>query len=563
MVPIKVTERVIPQANYENLVQQGVNPFLARLWAARGIQQAPSFELNSLLSPKDLKDIDKASEILFHAINNKKKLLVVADYDCDGATACAVALRGLRMMGADIDFFVPNRFETGYGLSAAVINLILEQYPYQPDLIITVDNGIASFDGIKRAKEVGIDVLVTDHHLPSSSLPDALAIVNPNQANCSFASKSLAGCGVIFYVLIALRAKFRQEGVYTAENQPNIASLLDMVALGTVADVVKLDQNNRILVSYGLKLMRNNKAHEGIKALFKVSGANISQASASDLGFFLGPRINAAGRLADMEIGIRLLTTDDPETAMTLAMELNDFNRERKQIEDSIRVEAESSLEHINEDRPSIVSFGQDWHEGVIGIVASRLKEKYWKPTIVFAPSEHGFYKGSARSIPDVHIRDVLDLVSKRHPDIIISFGGHAMAAGVSIKKDTLAIFHQALDEAVIELTGKTNFEPTVETDGGLPTELSCFENAKLISEQVWGSGFPAPIFFDEFQVIQQTLLKEKHLKAKLEKNGMVFDAVWFNHQEALPNPVKLVYEFQPNEWNNWQGTQLMIRYQV
>lgn len=563
MVNITVTQRLEQTEHTQTLLEAGINPLLAKLWSSRGIALPPPKSLSELLDPLSMKDIQKAANILADMIRDQKRILVVADYDCDGATACAVAVRGLRMMGAHVDFFVPSRFDTGYGLSPEAVDRILEYAHEKPDLLLTVDNGIASVSGVAYAKQKGIEVLVTDHHLPGDQLPDALAIVNPNQMNCPFPSKNLAGCGVMFYVLLALRAELRTRGAYTLANQPNLSSLLDIVALGTVADVVKLDENNRLLVAHGLKLMRHHKAHEGIKALFKVANANIEQASAMHLGFFLGPRINAAGRLADMELGIRLLLSDDEQESLLIAQELNQHNQKRRHIEIEMRSQAQEKMIEADTSHATITVHDPDWHEGVIGIVASRLKDAYWKPTLVFAnTTQEGILKGSGRSVPDVHLRDALDLVAKRLPHAVISFGGHAMAAGISIHQNYLEDFSQAFSQAVIDISGKHNFTPEVETDGPLPVQYATYETAKLLQQEVWGSGFPAPIFYDQFEVMSQTLLQEKHLKLKLQKDGQIFDAIWFNHGEALNSPTRLVYEFVPNEWNNCYSVQLMIRYE-
>lgn len=565
-VSIQVTNRPVHPENEQKLITQGINPFMARLWAARGVSDISQTDISwkHLLSPTLLSQVEKGASILADAIEQGKHLLIVADYDCDGATACAVGIRGLRMLGAQVDFMVPNRFETGYGLSPAVIDVILQRVAIKPDIIITVDNGIASVDGVAAAKAHGIEVLVTDHHLPGEQLPDALAIINPNQKGCDFPSKNLAGVGVIFYTLMGLRAELRARGHFRERPEPRLDKLVDLVALGTVADVVKLDSNNRILVTQGLARMRSGQMHTGLQALFDVASTDPRQANSMDLGFKIGPRINAAGRLADMSIGIRCLLSDDYDEALALAKQLDEWNHTRRSIEQEmshqalIEIESESfSLKH------AICVYHPEWHQGVVGIVASRLKEKFWKPTLAFAPGDEGEIRGSGRSVPDVHLRDALDLVSKKYPDLIHKFGGHAMAAGLTIAEKDFERFSQAFDQAVVDISGKTSFSPVIETDGSLDIQYATAETAIALSQYVWGAGFPSPIFRDVFQVRHQRLLKEKHLKLQVMREGLLFDAIWFNHTESLNDTVELVYEFVPNYWNGNIYTQLMIRHAI
>ena len=429
-------------------------------------------------------------------------------------------------------------------------------------MLITVDNGIASVDGVAAAKEHGIDVLVTDHHLPGDTLPDALAIVNPNQPGCGFPSKNLAGVGVIFYLMLALRAELRRRGVYPADGGPRLDQLADLVALGTVADVVKLDANNRLLVTQGLNRMRAGRMQPGLRALFAVAGRDPHQASTFDLGFALGPRINAAGRLADMSLGIRCLTTDDEGQALSLARELDAINHERRAIESTMREEALSAAQaaapHV---KASVCVYHPDWHQGVVGLVASRLKETYWRPTLAFARADTGELRGSGRSIPDVHLRDVLDLVSKRHPGVILKFGGHAMAAGLTLQEQAYDEFPEYFDAAVRELSGRDHFEPVIETDGSLESGYANADIAGLLQQQVWGAGFPAPVFRDTFQVTQQRLLKDKHLKLTLQRGTQRFDAIWFNHADMLPEFIEAAYRLEPNHWNGMVSAQLLVEY--
>jgi single-stranded-DNA-specific exonuclease len=546
----------------EMLRQSGVHPVLARLFAARGLVDANelSSEFSSLIAPSGLLHVDAAAVFLADAIAAQKKLTIVADYDCDGATACAVALRGLKAMGAKIDYIVPNRFEYGYGLTPEIVELAVREKA--PDIIVTVDNGIASMDGVAEANRRGIEVVVTDHHLPAATLPAARVIVNPNQPACGFPSKNLAGVGVMFYVLLALRAELRRRGVFTAEAQPRLDALLDLVALGTVADVVKLDANNRVLVAQGLKRMRAGRMHAGIAALFRVAGREARRASPFDLGFAVGPRLNAAGRLADMSLGIECLVTDDPGRAWDIAQQLDAINRERRVIEAQMQDTALASLDHIDpRDNTTISIFDETWHQGVIGIVASRLKDKFYRPTITFAPAGDGLIKGSGRSITGFHLRDALDLVSKHAPALIDKFGGHAMAAGLTIRADSLDAFSRAFEEVGRASLTKAQLERVLETDG--PLEDAYFSTAfiELMDSHVWGQGFAPPVFCDEFRVISQRVLKERHLKLLLEKNGQRYDAIWFGHVDALPERANVAFRLDANEFNGRTKVQLLVEH--
>jgi len=561
----KLTIRRYDQQVSQRLEGSGVHPLLARLWAARGIERAEDIRLEwpAMLAPNGLTYAEHAAILLADAIAAQKKMLIVADYDCDGATACAVGLRSLRAMGADVDFLVPNRFETGYGLSPAVVELALVHPAGKPDLLITVDNGIASVEGVAAANQAGIGVIVTDHHLPGDTLPEALAIVNPNQKGCGFPSKNLAGVGVIFYLMLALRAELRKRGVYPENGGPRLDALADLVALGTVADVVKLDPNNRLLVTRGLERMRKGLMQPGIRALFAVSSRDPAVASAFDLGFAIGPRINAAGRLADMGLGIRCLTSDDDMVALDLARELDTINRERRVIEGVMKEQALAATDDIQAGivGASVCVFHPEWHQGVVGLVASRLKEKFFRPTLAFAPAGDDELRGSGRSIPDVHLRDVLDLVSKRHPGLIRKFGGHAMAAGLTLGRDDFERFGPAFEQAVIEMTGRKSFEPIIETDGSLEQGYANAQVATMLHSQVWGAGFAAPLFLDEFIVRNQKLVGEKHLKLSLERGHQRFDAIWFGHAESLPEFVKVAYRLEQNVWNGMVSVQLVVEY--
>lgn len=558
----RIATRPCPFRTSEMLRQGGVHPVLARLYAARGLTDARelSSELAALAPPSGLLHIDAAAVFLADSIGAGKKMVIVADYDCDGATACAVALRGLRSMGATLDYIVPNRFEYGYGLTPEIVALTAREK--SPDIIITVDNGIASIDGVEAARHLGIEVVVTDHHLPGDTLPQARVIVNPNQPECGFPSKNLAGVGVVFYVLLALRAELRKRGVFDAQSQPKLDSLLDLVALGTVADVVKLDSNNRILVAQGIKRMRAGRMHPGVAALFRVAGREARSASPFDLGFAVGPRLNAAGRLDDMSLGIECLVTDDEGRAWAIAQQLNDINLKRREIEADMQ---DTALLHLDAFEPATSSticvFDDSWHQGVIGIVASRLKEKFFRPTITFAPGSDGWLKGSGRSIPGFHLRDALDLVSKRAPSLIDKFGGHAMAAGLTIRADALAAFTQAFEEVGRALLSEQQLERVIETDGPLEDAYYTTQFIELMDGQVWGQGFAPPVFCDEFRVVSQRILKERHLKLLLERNGQRYDAIWFGHTDAVGERARVAFRLDANEYNGVTRVQLMVEH--
>jgi single-stranded-DNA-specific exonuclease len=544
------------------LRQGGVHPVLARIYAARGLVDVRelSCELAALVPPSGLKHIDAAAVFLADAIGARKKMTIVADYDCDGATACATALRGLRAMGADVDYIVPDRVVHGYGLTPEIVELTCREK--SPDIIVTVDNGIASVDGVMEANRRGVDVVVTDHHLPGDSLPPARVIVNPNQPECGFPSKHLAGVGVVFYVLLALRAELRRRGVFDAQTQPKLDNLLDLVALGTVADVVKLDANNRILVAQGIKRMRAGRMHAGMAALFRVAGREARNASPFDLGFAVGPRLNAAGRLEDMALGIECLTTDDEGRAWAIAQQLNEINLKRREIEADMQ---DTALLHLDAFEPAdsstIAVFDEGWHQGVIGIVASRLKEKFFRPTITFAPGGLGLIKGSGRSIPGFHMRDALDLVSKKVPGLIEKFGGHAMAAGLTIRADSFEAFQQAFEAVGRAWLTQAQLERVVETDGPLEDEFYSTAFIELCDGQVWGQGFAPPVFCDEFRVLSQRILKEKHLKLLLERNGRRYDAIWFGRTDGLGERARVAFRLDANEYNGVTKVQLLVEH--
>lgn len=557
-----ITTRSYSFRTAEMLRQQGVHPVLARLYAARGLIDANELasDLTALIAPSGLLHIDAAAIFLADAIAARKKMVIVADYDCDGATACAVGLRGLRALGAQVDYIVPNRFEYGYGLTPEIVELTAREK--SPDIIVTVDNGIASIDGVAEANRRGIEVVVTDHHLPGDTLPAARVIVNPNQPSCGFPSKNLAGVGVMFYVLLALRAELRKRGVFDAQTQPKLDALLDLVALGTVADVVKLDANNRVLVAQGLKRMRAGRMQPGVAALFRAAGREARRATPFDLGFAVGPRLNAAGRLADMSLGIECLTTDDEGRAWAIAQQLDAINRERRDIEAGMQDTALALLDTFSpKDRTTITVFDETWHQGVIGIVASRLKDKFYRPTITFAPGGEGLIKGSGRSIAGFHLRDALDLVSKHAPSLIQKFGGHSMAAGLTIRADAFEAFTAAFEEVGRSSLTQNQLERILETDGSLEDAYFTAQFIELLDTQVWGQGFPPPVFCDEFRVLNQRILKEKHLKLTLEKDNRRYDAIWFGHIDELPERARIAYRLDANEYNGVTRVQLLVEH--
>jgi single-stranded-DNA-specific exonuclease len=537
------------------LVNEGIAPPLARALAARGIVSFRELEL----ATRD--HVADAAKLLADRIDAGARMLIVADYDCDGATACAAGLRGLRAMGARVGYFVPNRFDYGYGLTPEIVDLAAAA-PARPDLLITVDNGIASVAGVARARELGVEVLITDHHLPGDRLPAAAVIVNPNQPGCGFPSKHLAGVGVMFYVLLALRAELRRRGRFDEATQPRLAALLDLVALGTVADVVPLDRNNRILIAAGLDRIRSGQAAPGIAALFQVAGRSTRTARAADLGFTVGPRINAAGRLTDMTVGIECLIADDPARALDLAHQLDTLNRERRAIEADMQLDASAELDDTDlGDRRTITLFNESWHLGVVGLVASRVKERHHRPTIAFARADERSLRGSGRSIEGVHLRDVLDLVTKAAPTMIERFGGHAMAAGLTLSADSYEGFGRAFEAATRATSDAELFARRVATDGPLAAAEINLALIEAIDRQIWGQGFLPPLFDNEFAVLEQRLIKDTHLKLALELDGRRFDAIWFRHREPLPTRVRLAYRPIADEYQGQRRVTLVVEH--
>ena len=544
---------------------------LARLYAARGVRSAEELDkaLGRLLPYQQLKGIEGAVDLLVQALQQRQRILIVGDFDADGATASSVGVLGLRQLGAaQVDYLVPNRFEYGYGLTPEIVAVALQR---QPDLLVTVDNGISSVEGVAAAKAAGLRVLVTDHHLPAPQLPAADAIVNPNQPGCSFPSKSLAGVGVMFYVLLALRARLREMSWFVGRAEPNLAELLDLVALGSVADVVPLDANNRILVHQGLARIRAGRARPGLRAILEVAGRDHRRISSTDLGFILGPRLNAAGRLDDMSLGIECLLCEDEALARDMAVQLDQLNQDRKAIEQGMQREALAQLKDLPlDDLPyGLCLFEPDWHQGVIGILASRLKERYHRPAIAFADAGDGLLKGSARSVPGLHIRDALDAVAARHPGLISKFGGHAMAAGLSLPQEHFGAFAVAFDAEVRRQLSADDLTGRLLSDGQLQVGEFNLELARALRHAgPWGQHFPEPLFHGRFQLVQQRLVGERHLKLQLktECGSQALDGIAFNiDREQWPNAnvrwVELAYKLDLNEYRGNESVQLLVNY--
>lgn len=575
---MKIIEKKYPNGISENdvlkLIDAGKNPWVSNSLALRGVKDpAESMWKYQLVNFFELKGMKELVENLIVAIQKKEKIVIVADYDCDGATACAIGMLGLKGLGANIDFIVPNRFKHGYGLTPSVIEDLMYK---EPKWILTVDNGIASHEGVEYANKKGIKVLVTDHHLPAKDKenPPAVAIVNPNQAGDESGLNNMAGCGVIFYTVCALRSEMIKRGIITKEEAINIVELLDIVALGTVADVVILDKNNRWLVKKGLDRIRAGVANPGINALFEIAGKDTRFASSIDFGFALGPRLNAAGRLEDMTIGIRCLMSSDYEEAKNLGLQLNELNQKRKEIENEMKDYAQHFMdETIPENAMTRVIFGEDFHEGVIGIVAGRIKEKNDVPTIVFAPAEHKnelgediepkLIKGSGRSVPGLHLRDAIDVVYKKYPKIFKGFGGHAMAAGVTILKDELELFSREFESAVNQIMNGKKFQKSLEVDAILPVSAMTIETTRELEKEVWGQGFNDPIWYGMFTVESASLMGvgEQHLRLSVSKDGKVFNAVHFfnNKQPKVGDKIGIAYKLNVNVFRNVENLQLMI----
>lgn len=555
---MKLLRRTPDPTTVQKLIREGQTPLMARILAGRGVTSNTDLpdQLNQLPDFRLMKNIEAVAARLADAIRDQKRILFYGDMDCDGATSTTVGMRGLRAMGAVCDFFVPRRDTLGYGLSRAGVVAVLDR---NPDIILTVDNGVSSIDGVRAAHEHNIEVLVTDHHEVGDELPDCL-IVNPNQPDCPFPAP-LAGVGVIFYVLLALRAELRQRGVFTQQTQPQLADLLDIVALGTVADMVKLDPVNRLITHAGLQRLRQGKSNPGIRALLEAAGKNPETSTVSEFGFIVGPRINAAGRLDDMTVGIRCLLTDDPNEANALALQLDQFNSERREIEAEMKSQALEDLEALPVQKGySIVLYSPDYHQGVVGLLSSRIKDLHYRPTVAFADGDNGILKGSARSIPGIHLRDAIDLVSKRAPGCIKIFGGHAGAAGLSIYKDRLDDFKTTFETVCQSFLRPEDLEAHIDSDGELEFEDVTMVNARDIKDRVWGQGFPAPAFDGIFEVQEQQLLNEKHLKLTVKsEHGWTAKGIYFNQPKLLPNVTRLAYRLEINEWRGNSTLQLIV----
>ena len=553
--------RPYDKAAFESLSAAGMLRPIAQALAARGVRTPDDLREDwpSLLPPASLEGTAEAARLLADLRDARGRAVIVADYDCDGATACAIAMRGLSALGIAVSYVVPDRFKLGYGLSPEIVDLCCER-DSRPDLIVTVDNGIASVEGVAHAKALGIKVLITDHHLPAETLPEADCIVNPNLKESQFPSKALAGCGVMYYVLLALRAELRRRGVFTAQTQPRLDTLSDLVALGTVADVVKLDKNNRILVSQGLARIRRGQAHPGVAALFAAAGRDWAKANARDFAFSVAPLINAAGRLTGMGVGIRCLLADNASDAQAAAMQLEELNRERRDLEETMQSDAADYVAQLDwRSKATVTLYDGSWHQGVVGLVASRVKERIHRPVIAFANDGDEDLKGSGRSIEGVHLRDALDAVSKMAPDVIERFGGHALAAGLTIKKENLRRFASLFEFCVSRTADPAVFDRIVKVDGALAPEEISFPLVEAIAGRIWGQGFEAPVFANDFTVLSQRVLKDAHLKLFLDLGGTRFDAIFFRHNTPLPERVRLAYRPEINEFQGRRSVQLVI----
>jgi single-stranded-DNA-specific exonuclease len=582
-----ITVRHAPPALTARLTGEGLHPVLARVYAARGVTctRDLSGDFKELAAPETMLNLGLMARLLADAIETRQRMLIVADYDADGATACAVGLRALRAFGARVDYLVPNRFEYGYGLSPEIARLAHERF--KPDLLITVDNGISSLEGVAQSNRLGMKVLITDHHLPGPRLPAAACTINPNQAGCAFPSKHLAGVGVMFYLMLALRAELRERnwfargtppsfptllpegegGFEPAEGRtngtgPNLADLLPLVALGTVADVVPLDCNNRILVHQGLQRIRRDRMQPGLASLFGATGRDARRATTRDLGFLVAPRLNAAGRLTDMSLGIECLITEDPVRALRIAGELDQLNQERRAIESGMQEEALAALEAVECGESYTLSlFDPAWHQGVIGILAGRMKDRFHRPVIAFARGNGGELRGSGRSIPALHLRDALDRVAVRHPGLIMKFGGHAAAAGLTLSEAELERFRRAFEEAARELLSPPDLERVIETDGDLADDDYSLDLARLLEEGIWGQGFPRPSFRGRFNVVSQRVVGERHLKLRLARSGRPLDAMLFGTTGPLPARIDAVHRLDVNEYQGLRSLQVTIEH--
>ena len=558
---MKLINKKINEAIKQQLIDAGRHPVVAQILAARKITSSKDVEypIELLLSPDELLNCNEAANFLSHAIRDQKKITIVGDYDADGASGSSVAILGFRLLGTEVDFLIPSRFKNGYGLSSEIVDIA---HTKKTDIIITVDNGIASFEGINHANGLGIDVIVTDHHLQAENLPSAKFIINPNQKKCSFPSKNLCGAGVVFYLLIALRKKLRDQDYFDNLNlkEPNLLQLLDLVALATIADMVKMDFNNRLLVHHGLKVIRSQQCNLGLKKIFQLTNKSHLNALTSDLSFVIAPKINAAGRMDDMSLGVACLTATNEYEAHHYAKQLIEFNFQRKKTEADMQDDAQAIMQGFNKSNKTICLFNDKWHQGVIGILASRLKENFYRPVIIFAQDDSGQLKGSARSIDGFHIRDAIDLVAKKNPEIILTFGGHAMAAGLTIKQDSFDTFVQSFEEVAGSILKPEDLSEIVEVDDSILQDDINIHIIDEINQLEWGNGFQRPLFEDTFDCVGQEVIKGLHTKLNLAKQKHIFEGIYFNYQELIPDRVKCLYTVENNKFNNINKLTLNIK---
>lgn len=543
----------------KQLIEFDIHKTLASILSARAIDSSNDidYKLEKLIPYCELSFAESAANFILDMILAKKNILIIGDYDADGATASACAIKGLEKFGANVDFLVPNRFEDGYGLSVSIVEKALEK---KPDLIITVDNGIASIEGVEKAKAHGVDVVITDHHLPGDALPNANFIINPNQKSCNFPSKNLCGVGVIFYLLIAIKSQAKKRKLLNKNEEPRLSDLLDIVCLGTIADLVKLDFNNRLLVQFGMHIIRSGEGNFGIRAISQLSNRRLQNLKTSDLSFVIAPKLNAAGRLDDMSLGIKCLLAKTFDEALHHARRLLSLNTERRQIENEMKDSALSKdiLGQL-ENKKAIALYDVSWHQGIIGILASRIKEKFYRPTIIFAKDEEGRLKGSGRSISNFHLRDAIDLISKKNPNLIMSFGGHAMAAGLTILENDFSLFETEFESVASDLLNANDLSIEFEIDHSILDDIN-IDGINLINSEIWGQGFPAPIFKDSFQVLDQKIIGGKHVKCTLKYKEKKFSAIYFNHEQSLADKIETIYEIDINRYSGKEEIQLILR---
>ena len=543
----------------KQLIEFDIHKTLASILSARAIDSSNEidYKLEKLIPYCELSFAESAANFILDMILAKKNILIIGDYDADGATATVCAIKGLEKFGANVDFLVPNRFEDGYGLSVSIVEKALEK---KPDLIITVDNGIASIEGVEKAKAHGVDVVITDHHLPGDALPNANFIINPNQKACNFPSKNLCGVGVIFYLLIAIKSQAKKRKLSNKNEEPRLSDLLDIVCLVTIAYLVKLDFNNRLLVQFGMHIIRSGEGNFGIRAISQLSNRHLQNLKTSDLSFVIAPKLNAAGRLDDMSLGIKCLLAKTFDEALHHARRLLSLNTERRQIENEMKDSALSKdILGSLENKKAIALYDASWHQGIIGILASRIKEKFYRPTIIFAKDEEGRLKGSGRSISNFHLRDAIDLISKKNPNLIMSFGGHAMAAGLTILENDFSLFETEFESVASDLLNANDLSIEFEIDHSILDDIN-IDGINLINGEIWGQGFPAPIFKDSFQVLNQKIIGGKHVKCTLKYKEKKFSAIYFNHEQSLADKIETIYEIDINRYSGKEEIQLILR---